>query len=161
MARIKKSPPQSRTSDHLQARAVTIIPVHRGSITGPSHTSILPRACGTMAGPTTSASAVTRNQNGPQPYTYPSDDSGWQTKWCAEPRNDAGACCMAFWVPWAMYGKVDWRLRRVAMAEDASEESWKPKYGFNVPCFVHCVGEIFCPLLLPGGKPPPKLSSLS
>jgi hypothetical protein len=156
MARIKKSPHQKRTSDRLWARAVTITPVHRESIMKPNPTSTLRAASGSMAGTRASAGAVIGNRKFPKRSTHLSDDSGWMTKWCVEPRGDAAACCMAVSVPSALYGKIDWRLRRVAMGEDASDESWESKNGCNAPCWIYMAFDTLLPRLLISGKPPPK-----
>jgi hypothetical protein len=156
MARLKKSPPQRQTSDNIRDRAVTITPIHRESIITPNHTSIVPKASGTMADVRTATSAVTEDQNMPKRSKRANADSGWMTKWFTEPLGDASACCMGFWVPCALYGKVDWRLRQAALGEDASDESWRCKYAFNTPCFVYLVVELLTPrCLLPGNDPPP------
>ena len=48
MPKLKRPDHQRQTSERLQARAATIIPVHRESIVGPTHTSTFPGYSGTM-----------------------------------------------------------------------------------------------------------------
>ncbi|PBP18208.1 hypothetical protein BUE80_DR011101 [Diplocarpon rosae] len=80
--------------------------------------------------------------------SYGSDSSeayhGWMSQFCVEPRNDANTCCLGFWVPYALYGKTHWRLKRVNRGQDATDESWKSSDGCNGPCWgwwaLSCIG---------------------
>ncbi|CAL3966450.1 unnamed protein product [Diplocarpon coronariae] len=70
--------------------------------------------------------------------------NGWMSQFCVEPRGDADTCCLGFWVPYALYGKTHWRLKRVNRGRDATDESWKPGDGCNGPCWgwwaLSCIG---------------------
>ncbi|PBP23287.1 hypothetical protein BUE80_DR005865 [Diplocarpon rosae] len=69
---------------------------------------------------------------------------GWMSQFCVEPRNDANTCCLGFWVPYALYGKTHWRLKRVNRGQDATDESWNSSDGCNGPCWgwwaLSCIG---------------------
>ena len=38
---------------------------------------------------------------------------GWMSNLCDEPSDDAGTCCLGFWLPCLLYGKVDQRIKLV------------------------------------------------
>jgi hypothetical protein len=151
MSRLKKTPHQRQTSDSLRARAVTITPIHRESIVKPKHTSIVPRASGTMADITgASTSAMTPDQTTSKKQNRVPNDSVWMTKWFAEPPGDVATCCMGIWFPCVLYGKTDWRLRQVAMGEDALDDKWECKYGCNAPCWAFWMVSYLTANILPG-----------
>jgi hypothetical protein len=60
----------------------------------------------------------------------------WMAKFCVEPPEDTYTCCLAFWVPCAIYGKTHWRLKQVEEGRDPSGDSWEPRYGCNGPCWA-------------------------
>lgn len=75
---------------------------------------------------------------------------GWMAKFCiAPPGGDVDTCCLAFWVPSAMYGKTHWRLARIAKGQDHQNSSWKSKFICNGACWsaqlLSCIGlECLC-----------------
>jgi hypothetical protein len=138
MAKFKKAPSQRQTSESLQPRALATTPIHRESIVRSNHTTIGPGPSGTMAQSTAGAAGgQIRASNPLMEKRNISTTRGWRTKFCVEPPGDAGTCCFGFWVPFALYGKTQWRLRQAAMQEDALDSSWKPKYGCNGPCWAY------------------------
>lgn len=65
----------------------------------------------------------------------------WMAKLYVQPGKaghpgDVGTCCLAWWVPCALYGKTHWRLKQLADDKDPSDDSWKSKYGRNGPCWA-------------------------
>lgn len=65
----------------------------------------------------------------------------WMKKFCVEPAGDAGTCCLGFWLPCLLYGKIDDRLSRVRDGRDPQ----KVGNGCNSSCliwWIACYG--FC-----------------
>lgn len=67
----------------------------------------------------------------------------WMAKFCIEPPTDTGACCLAFWAPYAQYGKTHWRLKQVEDGQDPSNVSWQSKDGCNGPCWAWFAMSLF------------------
>ena len=137
MPKLKRPDHQRQTSERLQARAATIIPVHRESIVGPTHTSTFPGHSGTIILDTDfyrNGSLESRRSSSQQ---LPPQTDQWMTKFCAEPpgKGDANTCCLGWWVPCALYGKVNWRLNQKSRGEDIND--WSSAKGCNSPCWAY------------------------
>lgn len=74
------------------------------------------------------------------PDDHIEDFNGWMNKFCVEPRKapqaDVQTCCLGCWVPCALYGKTQWRLRQVARESDPLDSSWHSRYGCNGICWA-------------------------
>lgn len=153
MARFQQKGSRQSNTTNLQARTVAIVPVHRSSVVQPRHVPILPhdsrRLSATLMSEMSAAGIpnkipsrvdVYRPQSRTQPVSgrqqrrsstaYPR----FMNKFCAEPPNDVNTCCLGFWVPCALYGKIAWRLNEYERNRDGSDEAWDPKYGCNQMC---------------------------
>jgi hypothetical protein len=147
---------QRQTSEKLQqTRSITIIPIHRESIVNTGHnitvrrpsetvitgqTTIIRRPSGTMAlgRCVPSGNGTTTNQNRSWHDHLPPQTDQWMAKFCVEPIGglDCHTCCLGCLFPFALYGKVNWRLKRKSLGEDVF--AFKPSHGCNGPCWAYC-----------------------
>lgn len=68
--------------------------------------------------------------------------SGWKRP--AIKGRDTGHCCIAFWVPWEMYGKTHWRLKQVVNGGDPQDTSWQHEYRCNEACWAMLALDCLC-----------------
>ena len=59
----------------------------------------------------------------------------WLNKLCHEPEGDIGTCCLGFWLPCALYGNTQYRLKQMAQGDDPSDLS-EHRHN-NGPCWMH------------------------
>lgn len=57
---------------------------------------------------------------------------GWLANLCDEPAGDAGICCLGFWFPCLLYGKLDERIKLVRDGKDPHEAGT----GCNAECLT-------------------------
>ena len=97
--------------------------------------------------PATSQNDGNRSNVLPQTEGNPSEAaiveySGWMNALCREPPfADAETCCLGFWLPWVLFGKIDERLELVHNGQDPNEA----RSGCNRSCLMYaasCQG--FC-----------------
>ncbi|PMD46132.1 hypothetical protein L207DRAFT_628726 [Hyaloscypha variabilis F] len=142
MPEAKKSELQRQASEKLQAKATATIPVHRDSITILRQTSIIPKPPGSMADraavPDTSSREL--EQSGRRRSSHqqlPPQIDEWKTQFCVEPQGDLDTCCLGTWVPCALYGKVNERLRQKAQGDFDTDYSWRTSDGCNSACWAY------------------------
>lgn len=156
---------QRQTSEKLQqTRSITIIPIHRESTVNTGHnttvrrpsetvttgqTTIIRRPSGTMAlgRCVPSGNGTTTNQNRSWHDHLPPQTDQWMAKFCVEPIGglDCHTCCLGCLFPFALYGKVNWRLKRKSLGEDVF--AFKRSHGCNGPCWAYCA----CSMIGVGG----------
>ncbi|KUJ21727.1 uncharacterized protein LY89DRAFT_381682 [Mollisia scopiformis] len=130
----------------LVKRPPLIPPVHREALVTPQYTLIVPRNHQVMDDSTALRQSAWGAEGARRPSqanrSQTEDETtfqDWLSPWCQEPpdaeNRDVETCCLGFWVPCALYGKSNWRLKRVAMGEDSSNASWKPSMGCNGNCW--------------------------
>jgi len=64
--------------------------------------------------------------------TEEADYDGWMAKLCVEPSSDVGTCCLGFWLPCVLYGKIDERLQLIQKGRDPN----KVGNGCNGSCMI-------------------------
>jgi hypothetical protein len=92
-------------SDTRDPRVPPFVPSHRASIVHLRHMSIISR----------NPPVMSNSQNGSRnsSQSHVSVDPGrWRNLFCIEPSDDAGACCLAFWVPYMSYAQTHWKVKR-------------------------------------------------
>ena len=147
----KRSALQRQASEKMQARAAATIPIHRESLVNLRNSiSIAPNTSGTMANATNvhvrpEAGPSDRGKSGPckTNHVLPPVDP-WETKFCVEPPGDVATCMLGTLVPCALYGKVNWRLDRMAMEEEATSDDWRSNEGCNGPCMGYYASSLVC-----------------
>jgi hypothetical protein len=153
MARVKQNSPQQSNTSNIKVRPVAITPVHRSSVVQPKHIPILPHDYRRLSAalvsemstdgipkrfqnrvdvyrPQSRIEPVSSRQHRRSSAAYPK----FMNKFCAEPPNDVDTCCLGFWVPCALYGKISWRLNEYERNRDGSDKAWNPRYGCNQMC---------------------------
>jgi Cys-rich protein (TIGR01571 family) len=169
MARLKQKGSQRPRTRERQARALTITPIHRGSVVQPKHIPILSHdserlpvllahemsAAGVPSAipsrvdiysPPNRIQAVSGRQHRRSSAAYPK----FMNKFLAEPPKDAETCCLGCWVPCALYGKISWRLNEYERNRDGSDEAWNSKDGWNKMCCGLASVMILLPHLVTG-----------
>lgn len=72
----------------------------------------------------------------------------WMNELCHEPEGDLRTCCVGFWLPGALYGKTQYRLKQMAEGEDPLNESRHEIC--NGPCWMYelvmCCSRFDCEL---------------
>lgn len=63
----------------------------------------------------------------------------WLNKLCHEPQGDIGTCCLGFWLPCALYGNTQYRLKQMAQGDDPLDLRGHRRN--NGPCWMH---QMFC-----------------
>ena len=59
----------------------------------------------------------------------------WLNKLCHEPEGDVRTCCLGWWLPCALYGNTQWRLKQMAQGDDPLDMSGLRRN--NGPCWMH------------------------
>lgn len=75
---------------------------------------------------------------------------GWMSNLCDEPIGDAKICCLGFWLPCLLYGKVDERIKLVQQGknpEDAGNGCGADCLIWQVGCFGFAGENYFRPLM--------------
>lgn len=79
----------------------------------------------------------------PTPHPKPGP---WLNKLCLEPEGDIGTCCLGFWLPCALYGNTQYRLKQMAQGDDPLDLSEHD--ACNGPCWMYqmltCCFKIDC-----------------
>lgn len=124
----------SRVQSVKPSTAAKILLTHRESLGTPSAISM-----DSMVGePSTS-----QHDNTP-PALIESNESeyqGWMNEFCVEPASDTGTCCLGFWLPCVLFGKIDERLQRVQKGKDPKTVG----NGCNGSCLIWLAsGHGFC-----------------
>ena len=79
----------------------------------------------------------------PTPHPKPGP---WLNNLCHEPQGDMGTCCLGFWLPCALYGNTQYRLKQMAQGDDPLDLSEHDSC--NGPCWMYqmltCCFKIDC-----------------
>lgn len=67
----------------------------------------------------------------------------WLNKLCHEPEGDIGTCCLGFWLPCALYGNTQYRLKQIDQGDDPMDLSEHkhnngPCWMLQMFCFLRC-----------------------
>jgi len=57
---------------------------------------------------------------------------GWMNNLCDEPNGDAATCCLGFWLPCLLYGKIDERIKLVRDSKNPEDAG----SGCGAECFI-------------------------
>ena len=143
---------ESPVSSQEQAPpAISVTPVHRGSLIRPTYITIPPRNKNTSKpapiSPIPSRHLAARSDRSSRTSEYVAPyavtrEAGkltghkkWTAKLWHEPPNDAGTCCLGFFLPCVLYSKTQYRMYRVSQGKDALDMSGYK--GCSGPCWAY------------------------